>query len=206
MNQPLQWLPEADGTRWEPLAEAMRAGLPVPPGYIVFQSTREEDIRAAYEQLKIREKTHFLAVRGSTRAVLNVIGPDPLVHTLRRLWAEPPDVPVLVQRMIHSLWCGKAQWYRKNLRIKANEGMMVLDPDTYLVNSATGKCIRRTLEPKQRKMIRHVDGTAKVVEREGDRTPIPAEYLAKVAELAVRAGGNIGWAIDDLERVRLINI
>ena len=163
MYPSLKWLPDADGTPWEPLGTAMRAGLLVPSGYIVVRSTPEADIRAAYEQLKFREKTHFLAVRGSTRAVLNVICPDPLVHTLRRLWAESPDAPVLVQRMIHSLWCGKAQWYRKNLRIKANEGMMVLDPDSYLVNSATGKCTRRTLEPKQRKMIRHVDGSSKVV-------------------------------------------
>ena len=183
----------------------MRAGLPVPSGYIVVRSTVEEDIRAAYERLKFREKTHFLAVRGSTHAVLNVIGPDPLVHTLRRLWVESPDVPVLVQRMIHSLWCGKAQWYRKNLRIKANEGMMVLDPDSYLVNSATGKCTRRTLGPKQRKMIRHVDGSAKVVEREGERTPMPSEYLAKIAELAVWAGKDIGWAVDDMEKVWLIS-
>src|SRR5207237_4082521 len=123
--------------------------------------------------------------------VLNVIGPDALIHTVRRFWAESPGAPILVQRMIHSIWCGKAQWHRKNLRIKANEGMMVLDPDTYLVNSATGKCIRRTLEPRQRKMIRHVDGSARVVAREGDRTPMPAEYLVEIARLAARAGTDI---------------
>jgi hypothetical protein len=209
MDEPLKWLPDApsgDATPWHALGCALRAGLPVPAGYIVAASIPEEAIRAAYDELKFREKTHFLAVRGPSHAVLNVIGPDPLIHTVRRFWAESPGASILVQRMIPSIWCGKAQWHRKNLRIKANEGMMVLDPDTYLVNSATGKCIRRTLEPKQRKMIRHVDGTAKVVEREGERIPISAEYLAKVAELAVRAGGNIGWAIDDLEKVWLINI
>ena len=192
MSRPPKWLPDT--------------GLPVPAGFFVWQETAEEEIRAAYEELKVREKTHFVAVRGSSHAVLNVIGPDPLIHTLRRMWAESPDAPVLVQRMIHSIWCGKAQWHRKNLRIKANEGMMVLDPDTYLVNSATGKCTRRTLEPKQRKMIRHVDGTAKVVAREGQREPMPAELLAKIAELAVRVGKDIGWAIDDLERVWLTTV
>jgi hypothetical protein len=61
------------------------------------------------------------------------------------------------------------------------------------------------LEPKQRKMIRHVDGSTKVVEREGERTPIPAELLAKVAELAVRPNADIGWAIDDLDKVWLVS-
>src|SRR5438876_5602506 len=206
MDQPLDWLPGAEGTVWVALGIAKQAGLPVPAGFIVFASTCEERIRSTYEELKIREKTHFVALRGISHAMLNVIGPDQVIHTLRRLWLESAQSPVLVQRMIPAIWCGKAQWHRKNLRIKANEGMMVLDPDTYLVNSATGKCIRRTLEPRQRKMIRHVDGTAKVVEREGERIPMSAEYLAKVAELAVRAGGSIGWVIDDLEKVWLTGV
>src|SRR5215471_14555018 len=157
MDQPLKWLPDA-------------GGLPVPAGFIVFRCTPEQDVRAAYEELKTREKTHFVAVRGPTHAVLNVIGPDRLIHTLRRLWTETPDAPVTVQRMIHSMWCGKAEWHGKDLTITANE----------------------------RKMIRHVDGTAKIVERQGSREPMPAEYLAKVAELATRAGSDITWAIDDL--------
>ena len=81
MDQPLKWLPNA-------------GGLPLPAGFIVFRSTPEPDIRAAYEQLKIREKTHFVAVRGPTHAVLNVIGPDALIHTLRRLWSESHSRPV----------------------------------------------------------------------------------------------------------------
>jgi len=180
--------------------------LPVPTGYIALGSAPEEQVRAAYEELKSREKTHFLAIRGASHAVLNVIGPDALLHALRRFLTESPDSPVLIQRMIPAMWCGKAHWHRKNLRIKANEGMMLLDPDTYLVNSLTGKCIRRTIEPKQRKMIRHVDGSSKVVEREGERSPIPSEHLSKIAELASRAGSDIGWAIDDLDKIWLISV
>src|SRR5207244_2519697 len=178
----IKWLPDGGGTAWETLGKEMCAGLPVPSGYLVFPSAREEDIRSAYEELKIREKTHFVAVRGSSHAVLNVINPDPLTHTIRRFRAESPDTAVLVQRMIPAIWCGKAQWHRKNLRIKVNEGMMLLDPDTYLVNSTTGKCTRRTLEPTQRKMIRHVDGCTEVVEREDERTHIPTAHLATDAE------------------------
>jgi len=206
MDQLLRWLPDAEGTVWAALGIARQAGLPVPAGFLVFPSTAEEQIRRTYDELKLREKTHFVALRGISHATLNVIGPDQVIHTLRRLWLESAQSPVLVQRMIPAIWCGKAQWHRHNLRIKANEGMMILDPDTYLVNSTTGKCTRRTLEPKQRKMIRHVDGTSKVVEREGERTPMPAEHLKKVADLAVQAGKDIGWAIDDNERVWLISI
>lgn len=184
----------------------MTAGMLVPSGYIVLRTTPEVEIRSAYEDLKLREKTHFLAVRGVSHAVLNVIGPDTLIHTLRRFWAESPDTPVLIQRMVHAMWCGKVHWDHGNLRIKANEGMMVLDPDTYLINSVDGKCVSCVLEPKQRKMIRHVDGSTKVVEREGERTPIPAELLAKVAELAVGAKADIGWAIDDLDKVWLVSL
>src|SRR5258708_6664707 len=159
MDQSLKWLPDANETVWAALGSAMRTGLPVPAGFIIFPTAAEAQIRAAYEQLKLHERTHFLAVRGISHPVLNVIGPDQLMHTVRRLSMESPDSPLLIQRMVHSLWCGKAQWHRRSLRIHANEGMMVLDPDTYLVNGGTGKCIRRTLQPKQRKMIRHVDGT-----------------------------------------------
>src|SRR5262245_26467260 len=161
MDPGLVWLPDAEGTRWVSLGDTMRNGLPVPSGFIVRRSSPEGEVREAYEELKIREKTHFVALRGESHAVLNVIGADALLHGLRRLWGEVPDTQALVQRMIPATWCGKAQWHRHNLRIKANEGMMILDPDTYLVNSLTGKCIRHTLEPKQRKMIRHVDGSAK---------------------------------------------
>ena len=206
MIQSLKWIAEADGTPWAALTKALHAGLPAPNGFVVFPSTPEEDIRLAYDDLKIREKTHFLAIRGPTHAVLNVIGPDPLVHTLRRFWAESPGAPVLVQRMVHAMWSGKAQWHRKNLRIKANEGMMVLNPDTYLFSINTGKCIRKTLEPKQRKMIRHVDGSLRTVEREGERIPLSADQLKMVAELAERAGGDIGWAIDDRDQAWLISL
>ena len=206
MDQSLRWLPDAEGTVWAALGTAKQAGLPVPAGFIVLPSTREACIRSLYEELKIREKTHFVALRGISHAVLNVVGPDQVIHTLRRFWMESLESPVLVQRMVPAIWSGKAQWHRRNLRIKANEGMMSLDPDTYLVNSISGKCARRTLEAKQRKMIRHVDGTSKVVERAGERTPMPAEHLKKVADLAVRAGKDISWAIDDNERVWLISV
>jgi len=206
MDNFAKWLPEAAGTPWEPLARAMSAGLPVACGYIVSRCAPEEELRASYEDLKIREKTHFVAVRGASHAVLNVMSSDSLVHTVHRFSMESPETPVLIQRMIHSMWCGKAHRNRKNLRIQANEGKLLLDPDTYLVNSATGKCIRRSLEPKQRKMIRHVDGTAKVVERQGQRTPMPDEHLARIAELATLADSDVGWAIDDLEKIWLISV
>jgi phosphoenolpyruvate synthase/pyruvate phosphate dikinase len=206
MDESVKWLPDAVGTTWEFLGTALQSGLPVPAGYIVSPSALEIRIREAYDELKTREKTHFLAVRGNSHAVLNVIGADCLIHTLRRFWAEAPDSAVLVQRMIPAMWCGKAHWHRKNLRIKANEGMMVLDPDTYLINTATDKCIRRTLESKQRKMIRHVDGSSRVLERDGERTPMPDRDLAGVANLAAQIGRDIGWAIDDLEKVWLLSV
>jgi hypothetical protein len=206
MEQRLIWLPDAGDTVWGPLGNAMRKGLPVPAGFVVFVITPEEEIRRAYEDLKIHERTHFLAVRGASHPILSVIGPDRLIHTLRRLWTESPDSALLVQRLVHSVWCGKAEWQKKNLQINANEGMMVLDPDTYLVNSSAGRCIRRTLQPKQRKLIRHVDGSTKIVQREGERTPMTADQLKIIADLATRAGTNISWAIDDNDRAWLISI
>ena len=66
MDQRLKWLTNTEG-------------LPVPAGYIVLPTTPEVAIRAAYEELKLRVKVHFVAVRGPTHAVLNVIGPDTLI-------------------------------------------------------------------------------------------------------------------------------
>jgi hypothetical protein len=206
MDRLPKWLPEPDQMPWETLAAAMRNGLPVPAGYLAVQASPEHRIRAAYEELKAREYTHFVAVRGPSHAVLNVIGPDALVHTLHRFWAEAPDATVLVQRMIYAMWCGKAQTDGRHLFIRANEGMMLLDPDTYTLDPATGKCVQCVLQPKQRKMIRHVDGSAKVVERNGARTPMPAELLERIAALAARAGANVGWAIDDLDKIWLLSV
>lgn len=203
----VKWLHDMNGGPWAALVAAAGAGLPVPYGYVVVPSAPEREIRNAYEDLKVREKTHFVALRGPSHAVLNVIGPDQLIHTLRRLWAESPGAPLFVQRMVHATWCGKAQWHKKNLRIKANEGMLVLDPDTYLFNTTTNKCTRSTIEPKQRKTIRHVDGTTRTVERHGEqRTPMTLDELKSVADLAKRAQGDIAWVIDDQDRAWLISV
>ena len=206
MHEPIQWLPESDASPWAALASATRSSLPVTNGFLIFPGTSEGDIRNSYDELTIREKTRFVAVRGSAHALLNVIGSDQLIHTARRLWTESPGVPLLVQRMVPAMWCGKAQWHRQNLRIKANEGMMILDPDTYLFNTTSGKCTRQTLAPKQRRMIRYVDGTARVVERQTERTPMSADQLKSVADLALRTQADIGWAIDDADRVWLISV
>jgi hypothetical protein len=203
-NQPFKWLRDASETAWGSLGNAIRNGLPVPAGFVVFASTPEDQIRAAYEELKVHERTHFMAVRGVSHPILNVIGPDQLIHTVRRLWTESPDSPLLIQRMIHSMWCGKARWHRPNLEITANAGGMILDPDTYLIDSATGTCIRQTLQPRQRKMIRRVDGSTKIVRRDGTRTPITEDHLKNVVDLATRAGMDIGWAIDDNNRLWLL--
>jgi hypothetical protein len=200
------WLPESDGTSWELLAAAMRNGLPVPAGYLAWRTTPERDIRSAYEDLKLREYTHFVAVRGPSHAVLNVIGPDALMHSLRRFWAESPDAPSLIQRMVYAMWCGKAHQDHRNLQIRTNEGMMLLEPDTYMIDLATRECIGSSLQPKQRKMIRHVDGSAKVVERNGERAPLPTKFLDKVTDMATRAGSDIAWAIDDLEKIWLLSV
>ena len=173
--------------------------FPIPPGFTVYPTTPEAEIRAAYEQLKIHEKVHFVAVRGPTHAVLNVIGPDAVMHTVRRFWAETPGAEILIQRMIHSMWCGKAQWHGKELTITANEGMLLLDPDTYVDGTVS-------LAPKQRKMIRHVDGSAKLITLEGYRQPMPSEIVAKITELATKVGTEIGWAVDDLDKVWLLGM
>lgn len=210
MNRSLQWLRDAAGTPWSALAEALRSGLPVPNGFIAGPHEPEKDIRAAYEELKIRERTHFVAVRGPSHAVLDVLGPDKLIYTMRQLWTQWPEALLLVQRMVNSSWCGTAQCdgkaARRILRIKANEGMLVLDPDVYVFNSVARKCTRKTLQQKQRKMIRRVDGLSKTVEAQGERTPLSAEQLKAVAELAGRADGDIGWALDDNGRLWLISV
>ena len=144
MDERLMWLPDAEGTVWAALGNALRTGLPVPAGFIVSRKTAEDQIRAAYEELKIRERTHFVAVRGATHPLLNIIGPDRLIHTLRRLSMESADASLLVQRMIHSTWCGRAESNEQNNKITANEGMMILDPDTYVVNS-DGNCVGQIL-------------------------------------------------------------
>jgi hypothetical protein len=200
------WLATATNTFWHSLAEAIRFGLPVPEGFVVRPDTTEEQIRSAYDELKIRTRTHFVSVRCSSHAVVNLIGPDQLIHTLRRFWSEAPDSVVLVQSMVPAAWCGRAQWHRKNLRIQANEGMMILDPDTYLFNTATGKCIRKSIQSRQRRMIRHVDGSSRTLERQDQRALLTPEQLKSVANLAEKAKGDITWVLDDQNRGWLISV
>ena len=83
---------------------------------------------------------------------------------------------------------------------------MILDPDTYLFSTETGTCTHMTLEPKQRRMIRYVDGTTRTVERSGERTPMTLEQLQSIARLAEGAQADITWAIDDCDVLWLISV
>lgn len=197
--QNIHWLQNIDSGPWAGLAEAARCGLPVPTGFVVEPNTPERAIRDAYEELKRSERTHFVALRSPSHALLDVLGNDMVIHSLRRLWSETTNAPVLVQRMVNSEWCGKASRTGKGLllRIKANEGQQMLDPDAYLFNMASGKCTRRTLQKSQRKMIRRVDGTSRVMQSDGRHTPLNADQLEAIAKLAERAQADITWAFDD---------
>ena len=196
------WLATATDPPWKGLAKAIECGLPVPEGFVVFSTVPEGEIRAAYDDLKTRTKVHFVAVRGPSHSVLNIIGPDQLIHTLRRFWAESTRAAVLVQRMVPAVWCGKAQ--KDGTVIRANEGLAFLDPDTYVLEN--GVCVRRSIEPKQRKMLRYVDGTTRTIERDGERSPLTDDQLKKIAELAIKAEADISWALDDQDRVWLLAV
>ena len=199
MKSEARWLVEISGGPWSRLAEAQRAGLPVPNGFTATQNTAEGSIRSAYETLKQSEHTHFVAARGCSpsQTELDVLGPDRLILTMRRFWQESPETEILVQRMVHATWCGKAGREGKNLRIRANQGMRILDPDIYLLNTGTGKCTRRTLYQRPRKMFRWIDGTSKTEHIEGKRRPLETKFLQGVADLAGRAQADIAWALDD---------
>jgi phosphoenolpyruvate synthase/pyruvate phosphate dikinase len=196
------WLATATDTLWKDLAEAIGRGLPVPEGFVVCSTIPEVEIRAAYEDLKIRTRVHFVAVRGPSHSMLNVIGPDQLIHTLRRFWAESVRAAVLVQRMVPAVWCGKAQ--KDGAVIRANQGLSFLDPDTYILEN--GMCVRRSIEPKQRKMLRYVDGTMRTVERDGERSVLTDDQLKKIAELAIKAAADISWALDDQDQAWLLAV
>jgi hypothetical protein len=205
MAEQIQWLREIQNGPWARLGEAVRAGLPVPNGFAVQAGGDERAIRTAYDDLKIREYTHYVAVRTPAHAVLDVIGGDALIHTLHRVWPEGPDAPVLVQCMVNGSWCGKASWEGKNLRIRASEGLRALDPDTYLFNTTANKCTRRTLYQQPRKVFRGVDGRTRTMEITGERQPLETKYMEAIAELAKSAGGEITWILDD-SRVWLLSV
>jgi hypothetical protein len=196
------WLATATDTPWKGLAEAIGRGLPVPEGFVVSSAVPEDEVRAAYEDLKIRTRIHFVAVRGPSHSVLNVIGPDQVIHTLRRFWAESPRAAVLIQRMVPAVWCGKAE--KDGTVIRANEGLAFLDPDTYAFEN--GAYVRRSIELKQRKMLRYVDGTTRTIERDGERSQLTEAQLKKIADLAIKAEAGISWALDDQNREWLLAV
>jgi hypothetical protein len=178
------------------LGELANCGIRVPAGFEVEPRCPEATIRAAYGELKIREHTHYVAVRGPKHSVIEVIGNDRLVHTINAIWAQTPEAGILVQAMINSTWCGKAWWEQQNLRVHASAGLLCLDPDIYLLGAA-GECIEQRLVRKQRKVFRAVDGTTKRMEIQDERVPLEAEYLAAIADIARRSVADITWSIDD---------
>jgi hypothetical protein len=193
----IQSLRDVQDGPWTLLGEAFRAGLAIPNGFVLKPGADEAEIRSRYDDLKTREHTHYMAVRSAVNAMLDVIGSDALIHTLRRMWAEFPQTSILVQCMINASWCGKASWEGKNLRVRASEGLRCLDPDSYLFNTAINKCTRRTLYQHPRKVFRAVDGRTRTMEITGERHPLETKYLEAIAELATRAAGDITWALDD---------
>src|SRR5678816_4298000 len=104
MSEQILWLQDVQNGHWAALGTALRAGLPVPAGFVVLPDSPEKAIRHAYEELKVHEYTHYLAVRSPSHALIDVIGADQLIHTLRRLWLELPGAEVLVQAMVNSTW------------------------------------------------------------------------------------------------------
>jgi hypothetical protein len=196
------WLATATDAPWKSLADGMQKGLPIPEGFLVCRQMPEDEIRAAYEELKGRTRIHFVAVRGPSHAVLNVLGRDALVQTLHRFWAESPNAAILVQQMVAAVWCGKTQ--QDGRVIKANEGLMVLDPDTYVIEN--GACVHKIVESKQRKVLRYVDGTLRTVERDGERPLLTDNELKKIAELAAKAEADITWALDDQDRAWVLSL
>ena len=190
MSEQINWLQDVQQGHWAGLAAASRKGLPVPAGYVVDRTVYEKPIRRAYDEMKLREFTHFVAVRGPAHAVIEVIGTDPLIHTLRRFWAETPEAEILIQRMVNSAWCGKASWDGGSLRVLASEGLSRLDPDVY----ADGRVM---LHQRPQKMFRGVDGLTRTMTVRDQRKGLSAESLAEIGDLARQAGGNITWAHDD---------
>jgi hypothetical protein len=104
--------------------------------------------------------------------------------------------------MVPAVWCGKAQ--KDGTVIRANEGIAFLDPDTYILDN--GVCLRRSIEPKQRKMLRYVDGTTRTVERDGERSLLTDDQLKKIVDLAIKAAADISWALDDQDREWLLTV
>ena len=195
--QPLiQWMPNVESLRWQRLGQLANCGLRVPSGFVVEPRCPESMIRAAYGELKIREYTHYVAVRGPQHSVIEVIGNDRLVHTINAVWGQTPDAEILVQAMINSTWCGKVCREEQNLRIQASAGLLCLDPDIYLLGPA-GECIEQTLFRKPRKVFRGVDGTTKRMEVQDERVPLEPVYLAAIAEIAKQAEADISWSLDD---------
>ena len=109
MAERIHWLRDLQDGPWSGIADAMRKGIPVPDGFVVRPETPEREIRDAYEELKTKEHTHYVAVRGGIRAQLDVIGPDRLIHSLRESWNESPGGERPIQAMINAAWSGNAR-------------------------------------------------------------------------------------------------
>lgn len=193
----IEWLRDINQGLWAGLAQAARAHLPVPNGFLVHPGSDEEKARAAYQELKIREFTHFVAMRSPVGAALDVIGPDALIHTVRAMQAELPNSAVLVEVMVNSSWCGHASWEGSNLIVRASEGLRCLDPDTYLFDTVTSECESQTLHPRPRKVFRAMDGRTRTMEINDERQPLDVQSLKAIAEVARNAGTAITWVLDD---------
>lgn len=205
MAERIRWLSDVDDGHWSRLGAAARLSLPVPRGFVATSRTPEENIRTAYDELKVREHTHYVAIRTPAHAVIEIIGNDAVIHVLGRVWSEVSAGEVLVQSMVNASWCGKAVWEGKNLRIRASEGLQCLDPDMYLLNASTGRCTRRTLYQRPRKVFRGVDGTTRTMEVLAERHPMNSADLESVLALAGKAETSITWALDD-RRVWLLSV
>ena len=197
MTGQIQWLPDIRNGRWARLAAALQSGLPVPAGFVVTEDCREGAIRDAYNDLTARAHTHYVAVRGPTHAVIEILGNDRVVHALRAMWTESAAAQILVQSMINAEWCGKASCESPHVRIHASAGLLCLDPDVYVFDALSKECTERILHERPRRAFRGVDGTTRTMQIQGERRPFEAKYLKQVAELAERAASRITWALDD---------
>jgi hypothetical protein len=197
MAEQMLWLGKVQEGPWAALGQAIRAGAPVPDGFIVEPNTPESEVRTAYDELKLRQFTHFVAMRGPQNAALDVVGTDPVIYKLRAMRSEWPEAPILIQAMVNGNWCGQATWEGTNLVVRASEGLRNLDPDIYVFDTVTNECESRTIHPHPRKVFRAIDGRTRTMEVAGERQPLDIGSLKAIAEVAKNSPGGISWCLDD---------
>lgn len=198
---------------WEygKLGELKKAGMPIPPTFVITGETTEGEIKEAYTTITLdkrsaaqefmEEKEEYVVIKNS-ETIMNVKGKEQLLEIIKRL-----KEPVIVQLMINADKTGKME-VNDEITIKGSLGLRIMETDEYHIDKGTYEIKETKVVEQHKKIVRSEGELAEKTIKEKNQKINDKEIreIARQGKKASKYGvTQITWAVKD-EEVYILNV